>query len=574
MSGPPALLERKVPGSGCARCCDLSSEAAKLGTMSSERWYDSCCDIEPQGKSAWPSGKNIAQTSLHQTEKETRVRGVNTLIENVGVGGIVHVWEEYALIDSRTLRAKASPGPSHDMSTRERKSQVHSSQAFERHVYSKVAMDTGSHSTHSTSFVLTNQVFCMRASVLRLTEENSYDTMSLSTLRKMTTVNDLSQVETQKLQDGDLRTLRKLTHESGEGKMKPEQEGDAASSFSESANVSKLVRGYEAWLSSQSHGVSSGIPTHALPDTDRALFSLRPSVQRIKAGLEQRTEQPASTPSDAGVVTGTPPPKPPRLHHGDGVVTGTPPPNPPRLHHGDSVVTGTPPPKPPRLHHGDGVVTGTPPPKPPRLHHGDGVVTGTPPPKPPRLHHGDGVVTGTPPPKPPRLHHGDDTGETTDNPPVPPPQPARREQDFVIYRDHDGEWYRFLASDDDLLEVLFGAGDWELHRLYFHCKEAEREATLEVGRLDAIDDLPVRGLTSDDLFDVLTTSVNPVFNVRPLRFTLVTPEDQASEQEFPSEEETEENGDTQQQVRPVRKRGRLAAFFSRCRRAFTSCWRR
>ncbi|XP_078684126.1 uncharacterized protein LOC144917710 [Branchiostoma floridae x Branchiostoma belcheri] len=344
--------------------------------------------------------------------------------------------------------------------------------------------------------------------------------MSLSTLRKMKTVNDLSQVETQELQDGDLRTLRRLTHESEEGKMKPEKQGDAASSFSESANVSKLVRGYETWLSSQSHGVSSGIPTHALPETDRALISLRPSVQRIKAGLEQRTEQPASTPSDASVVTGTPPPKPPRLHHGDGVVTGTPPP------------------------------------------------------KPPRLHHGDGVVTGTPPPKPPRLHHGDDTGETTDNPPVPPPQPARREQDFVIYRDHDGEWYRFLASDDDLLEVLFGAGDRELHRLYFHCKEAEREATLEVGRLDAIDDLPVRGLTSDDLFDILTTSVNPVLYVRPLRFTLVTPEDQVSEQEFPSEEETEENGDTQQQVRPVRKRGRLAAFFSRCRRAFTSCWRR
>ncbi|XP_078684754.1 uncharacterized protein LOC144918117 isoform X2 [Branchiostoma floridae x Branchiostoma belcheri] len=374
-------------------------------------------------------------------------------------------------------------------------------------------MDIRSNSTHSTSFVLTNQVFCMRASVLRLTEENSYDTMSLSTLRKMMTVNDLSQVE-------------------------PEQEGDAASSISESANVSKLVRGYEAWLSSQSHGVSSGIPTHALPDTDRALISLRPSVQRIKAGLEQRTEKPTSAPSDAGVVTGTPPPNPPRLHHGDGVVTGTPPP------------------------------------KPPRLHHGDGVVTGTPPPNPPRLHHGDGVVTGTPPPKPPRPHHGDDTDETTDNPPVPPPQPARREQDFVIYRDHDGEWYRFLASDDDLLEMLFGAGDRELHRLYFHCKEAEKEATLEVGRLDAIDDLPVHGLTSDDLFDVLTTSVNPVFNVRPLRFTLVTPEDQASEQEFPSEEETEENGDTQQQVRPVRKRRRLAAFFSSCRRAFTSCWRR
>ncbi|KAI8513564.1 hypothetical protein Bbelb_078880, partial [Branchiostoma belcheri] len=37
-----------------------------------------------------------------------------------------------------------------------RKSQDHSSHAFELHVYT-VAMDTGSNSTHSASFVLTNQ---------------------------------------------------------------------------------------------------------------------------------------------------------------------------------------------------------------------------------------------------------------------------------------------------------------------------------------------------------------------------------------------------------------------------------
>ncbi|XP_019641094.1 PREDICTED: uncharacterized protein LOC109482716 [Branchiostoma belcheri] len=274
----------------------------------------------------------------------------------------------------------------------------------------------------------------------------------MSSLRKMMTMNDLSQVETQESLDLSLSesTLRKLTNKNDEGKLKPGQEGDAASSFSESANVSKLVRSYES-LTSQSHGVSSGIPTHALPGTDRALISLRPSE------LEQLTEQPTS--------------------------------------------------------------------------------------------------------------------------PVPAPGPARCGY-FVLYRLHNGEWYRFLASDDHILEELFGDGE-ELHRLYFRCEATARESTLPVGRLDAIDDLPVRGLTSSDLLDVVTTSVDPDFWIKPLEFELITLEGPTSEQELRSEdeesgdeEETEENGATQQQVRPVRKRGRLAAFFSRCRRAFTSCWRR
>ncbi|XP_078674015.1 uncharacterized protein LOC144912522 isoform X2 [Branchiostoma floridae x Branchiostoma belcheri] len=315
-------------------------------------------------------------------------------------------------------------------------------------MFTRVAMDAGSNSTHSTSFVLTNQVFCMRASVLRLTKEIPYDTMSA--LRKMTTVNDLSQ--TQESVDLSLSTLRKLTNKSDEGKLRPGREGDATSSFSESANVSKLVRGYES-LTSQSHGaVSSGTPTHALPGTDRALISPRPSE------LEQLTEQRTS--------------------------------------------------------------------------------------------------------------------------PVPgAPQPARCGY-FVLYRLHNGEWYRFLASDDHILEELFGDGE-ELHRLYFHCEATARESTLPVGRLDAIDDLPVRGLTSSELLDVVTTSVDPDFWIKPLEFELITLEGLTSEQELPSEdedssdeEETEEISDTQQQVRPVRKRGRLAAFFSRCHRALTSCWRR
>ncbi|KAI8493322.1 hypothetical protein Bbelb_287190 [Branchiostoma belcheri] len=282
----------------------------------------------------------------------------------------------------------------------------------------------------------------------------------MSSLRKMMTVNDLSQVETQESVDLSLSqsTLGKLTNESDEGKLKPGQEGDAASLFSESANVSKLVHGYEA-MARQPHGVSSGIPTHALPGTDRALIrasatppahrwqtdctnfnqnDLQPSVQKIKSELEQLTEQPTSTPS--------------------------------------------------------------------------------------------ATVTGTPPPEPPRLHHGDNTGKTTDNPPVSPPEPARCGY-FVLYRLHNGEWYRFLASDDHILEELFGEGE-ELHRLYFHCEAAERDGTLPVGRLDAIDDLPVRGLTSSELLDVVTTSVDPDFWIKPLEFKLITLEGPASEQEL------------------------------------------
>ncbi|KAI8514790.1 hypothetical protein Bbelb_073810 [Branchiostoma belcheri] len=415
-------------------------------------------------------------------------------------------------------------------------------------MFTRVAMDTGSNSTHSTSFVLTNKVknteknprevanlsVLLRASALRITEENPYDTMSALMMAE----NNLSQVETG---GGD---LRKLTHESDEGRLKPEQEGDAASSFSESANVSKLVQGYdhEAQVASQSHGVSSGIPTHGLPDADRVLISLRPSVlkNKDKAELEQLTEQPTSTPSAAS------------------------------------------------------------------------------------------VVTGTSPPKPPRLHHGGDTGETTD--PVPLPETARREG-FVLYRDRLGEWFRFLADDDHILDELFGDGE-ELHRLYCRTGALERQATLPVGRLLAIDGLSVRGMTDSELLDVLNTSdsVDPVISIDPLDFEMTTQttlqslisepvptdEEESSDEESSDEEssdeessdeessdeessdedtsddeesseveessedeescedeeETQENGDTQQQVRPVRKRGRLATFFSRCRRALTSCWRR
>ncbi|XP_078674736.1 uncharacterized protein LOC144912872 [Branchiostoma floridae x Branchiostoma belcheri] len=309
--------------------------------------------------------------------------------------------------------------------------------------------------------------------------------------------------------------------------QKPGQEGDAASSFSESANVSKLVQGYdhEAQVASQSHGVSSGIPTHALPDADRVLISLRPSAlkNKDKAELEQLTEQRTSTPSAAG------------------------------------------------------------------------------------------VVTGTPPPKPPRLHHGGDTGETTD--PVPLPESARCEG-FVLYRDSLGEWFRFLADDDVILDQLFGGDGEELHRMYCRTGAAERQATLPVGRLLTIDGLSVRGLTDSELLDILNTSVDPVIRIDPLDFEMTTPttlqslisepvptdEEESSDEESSDEEssdgessdedtsddeesyegeessedeeETQENGDTQQQVRPVRKWRRLAAFFSRCRRALTSCWRR
>ncbi|XP_019643802.1 PREDICTED: transcription initiation factor TFIID subunit 11-like [Branchiostoma belcheri] len=425
----------------------------------------------------------------------------------------------------------------------ERKSQVHSSHAFERHVYS-CCHGRGFEFYTFDKFRAHEPGVLLRASALRITEENPYDTMS----SLMMAENNLSQVELYSLQTGggDQSTLRKLTHESDEGMLKPGGEGDAASSFSESANVSKLDQGYdhEAQVASQSHGVSSGIPTHALPDADRVLISLRPSVRKNKdkAELEQLTEQPTSTPSAAG------------------------------------------------------------------------------------------VVTGTPPPKPPRLHHGGDTGETSD--PVPLPESARCEG-FVLYRDRLGDWFRFLADDDVILDQLFGDGE-ELHRLYCRTGAAEKQATLPVGRLIAIDGLSVRGLTDSELLDVLNTSVDPVIRIDPLDFEMTTPttlqslisepvptdEEESSDEETSDEEEssdedtsdeetsddeessdeessdeessdeessdedtsedeesredeeeTQENGDTQQQVRPVRKRGRLVAFFSRCRRAFTSCWR-
>ncbi|XP_078664073.1 uncharacterized protein LOC144907139 isoform X2 [Branchiostoma floridae x Branchiostoma belcheri] len=419
-------------------------------------------------------------------------------------------------------------------------------------MFTRVAMDTGSNSTHSTSFVLTNQVFCVRASALRITEENPYETMSSH--GKMTTENDLSQTG-----GGDQSTQRKLTNESDQGRLKPGQESDAASLFSESATMSKLVQGsdHESQVASQSHGVSSGIPTHGLPDADRVLISLRPSVRKTKdkAELEQLTEQPTSTPSAASVVTGTPQVSTDEESSSDEDTSDE-----------ESSDEDT----------------------------------------------SDEDTSDEDTQKPSRLHHGDHTGETTDSTPVPLPESARHEG-FVLYRDSLGEWFRFLASDDHILERLFSGGE-ELYRLYCRTGAVDRQATLPVGRLRAIDGLRVYGLTDLELLDVINTSVDPVFDINP-EIQMVKPttlqslisepvpsdheetsddeessdedssdedssdEDTSDEEESSDcseedEEDTRENGDTQQQVGPVRKRGRLATFFSRCRKAFTSCWRR
>ncbi|XP_078664227.1 uncharacterized protein LOC144907267 [Branchiostoma floridae x Branchiostoma belcheri] len=436
--------------------------------------------------------------------------------------------------------------------------------AFERHVYS-CCHGHGFEFYTFDKFRAHEPGVLLRASALRITEENSYDTMS-ALRTEMMTENDLSQEETG---GGDQSTLRKLTHESDEGRLKPEQEGDAASSFSESANVSKLVQGsdHEAQVASQSHGGSSGIPTHGLPDADRVLISLRPSVRKTKdkAELEQLTEQPTSTPSAASVVTGTPQVSTDEESSSDEESSDE------DTSDEESSDEDT----------------------------SDEDTS-------------DEDTSDEDTQKPSRLHHGDHTGETTDSTPVPLPESARHEG-FVLYRDSLGEWFRFLASDDHILERLFSGGE-ELYRLYCRTGAVDRQATLPVGRLRTIDGLRVYGLTDLELLDVINTSVDPVFDIDP-EIQMVTPttlqslisepvpsdheetsddeessdedssdedssdEDTSDEEESSDcseedEEETRENGDTQQQVGPVRKRGRLATFFSRCRKAFTSCWRR
>ncbi|XP_078689337.1 uncharacterized protein LOC144920843 [Branchiostoma floridae x Branchiostoma belcheri] len=312
----------------------------------------------------------------------------------------------------------------------------------------------------------------------------------MSTLRKVKTEYDLSTFGCQfECQGGDLSllvqsSLGKLTHECDEGTLKPGQEGDAASSFSESANVSSLIRGYEA-LASRSHGHSGVAPSQALPVDDRVPISLRPSVWKIRAELEQLTEQTDSVPSASG------------------------------------------------------------------------------------------VVTGTSPPKPPRLHHGDNTDKTTDNTPVPPPKPARC-KDFVLYRNRLGQ-FEFLLLATEVLEKPFGATEETLRKIHVVCQAAGSIGPLPVGRLVAMNFLPVHDKTTSELYDVLNRSVESVrLKIQPLDFPLATLQGLLSEQEIPSEEE--ENGDSQPQVHPVKKLAKrrlwgVSSVLSRCRKALRSCWR-
>ncbi|XP_078683581.1 uncharacterized protein LOC144917417 [Branchiostoma floridae x Branchiostoma belcheri] len=309
----------------------------------------------------------------------------------------------------------------------------------------------------------------------------------MSTLRKVKTEYDLSTIGSQfesHQGGGDLSLLGKLTHECDEGTLKPGQHGDAASSFSESVNVSSLVQGYEA-LASRSNGDSGVAPSHALPGDDRVLISLRASVRKIRAELEQLTEQTESVPSASGVVTGTPPPKPPRLHRGDG------------------------------------------------------------------------------------------TDKTTDNTAVPPPKPARC-KDFVLYRNMLGQ-FEFLLLATEVPEKPFGATEETLRKIHVVCQAAGSIGPLPVGRLVAMNFLPVHGKTTPELYDILNRSAESVrLKIQPLDFPLATLQGLISEQEIPSEEETQENGASQPQTHPVKKlakRRLWGSFLSRCRKALCSCWR-
>ncbi|XP_078689844.1 uncharacterized protein LOC144921088 isoform X2 [Branchiostoma floridae x Branchiostoma belcheri] len=316
----------------------------------------------------------------------------------------------------------------------------------------------------------------------------------MSTLRKVKTEYDLSTFGSQfECQGGDLSllvqsSLGKLTRECDEGTVKPGQEGDAVSSFSESANVSSLIRGYEA-LASRSHRDSGVASSHTLPDDDRVPISLRPSVRKIRAELEQLTEQTDSVPSASGVVTGTPPPKPPRLHHG----------------------------------------------------------------------------------------HGDGTDKTTDNTPVPPPKPVRC-KDFVLYRNRPGQ-FEFLLLATEVPEKPFGASEETLCKIHVVCQAAGSIGPLPVGRLVAMNFLPVHDKTTSELYDILNRSAESVrLKIQPLDFPLAALQGLISEQEIPSEEETQENGDSQPQVHPVKKLAKrrlwgAASALSRCRKALRSCWR-
>ncbi|CAH1267049.1 Hypp3666 [Branchiostoma lanceolatum] len=170
---------------------------------------------------------------------------------------------------------------------------------------------------------------------------------------------------------------------------------------------------------------------------------------------------------------------------------------------------------------------------------------------------------------PPRLHISDNitSGKS----------PARNEE-FVLYRNSQGHWFRFVGPATPELESQFDVPrENTLHKIIMVCEAADKQS-VAVGRLVAVNYRPVQGKTAAELCNLLNRSAEDLrFSIQPLDFPLATVQSMPmiSEQElFREEEKTRENSDSQPQGHPVKRRlRRIASVLSSCGRALCSCWR-
>ncbi|XP_066287592.1 uncharacterized protein [Branchiostoma lanceolatum] len=165
---------------------------------------------------------------------------------------------------------------------------------------------------------------------------------------------------------------------------------------------------------------------------------------------------------------------------------------------------------------------------------------------------------------PTRLHISDniDSGKS----------PARNEE-FVLYRNSQGHWFRFVGPATPELETQFDVcQENTIHKIAMVCEAADTES-VPVGRLVAVNYRPVQGKTASELCNLLNRSAEDLrFSIQPLDFPLATVQGVTREQDLPNEEKTQENIVSIKKLVKRRLR-RATSVLSACGRALCSCWR-
>ncbi|XP_035686067.1 uncharacterized protein LOC118422543 [Branchiostoma floridae] len=184
----------------------------------------------------------------------------------------------------------------------------------------------------------------------------------------------------------------------------------------------------------------------------------------------------------------------------------------------------------------------------------------------------DSVVTViAAPQKPPCTRLQSDTAETTGTTPTPPPKPARC-KDFVLYRNTLGQFGVSLMPTEISERSFSGSTEQSMRRIHVVCQAADSDASLPVGRLVAVNFLPVHDITTADLYTIIARSAESVrLRIQPLDFpqsvlqTLVYSEQHRVAQENDSQGQSHPLG-----IKVLVKR-KMKRVIQRCREAVGSC---